>query len=193
MSHTLTVQQGGFEAMQEQIESQITKRGGIRMEMVEKRFEGFRLPKLSLRELNKNEKGLTLIELLAVIVILAIIAAIAIPSIGGIIKNSQRNATKSNAHMIIDSARFWVTSEGVTEGTKTLDQLHKGGYLENIPNDPLVKGTTYDENASLVTIAKDKTTGNLTYSITLVAADGTTAYFSNVAEADIDSTDLSAF
>ena len=31
----------------------------------------------------KNEKGLTLVELLAVIVILGIIAAIAVPSIGG--------------------------------------------------------------------------------------------------------------
>ena len=36
-----------------------------------------------------NEKGLTLVELLAVIVILGIIAAIAIPSIGNIIENSE--------------------------------------------------------------------------------------------------------
>ena len=37
------------------------------------------------KQLN-NEKGLTLIELLAVIVILAIIAAIAVPAIGNIIR-----------------------------------------------------------------------------------------------------------
>ena len=37
-----------------------------------------------------NEKGLTLVELLAVIVILGIIAAIAIPSIGNIIQNVEK-------------------------------------------------------------------------------------------------------
>ncbi len=38
-----------------------------------------------LKKLLKNQKGFTLVELLAVIVILGIIAAIAIPSIGNII------------------------------------------------------------------------------------------------------------
>ena len=43
----------------------------------------------------KNEKGLTLVELLAVIVILGIIAAIAVPSIGNIIDNSRDKCGKS--------------------------------------------------------------------------------------------------
>ena len=46
------------------------------------------------KQLN-NEKGLTLIELLAVIVILAIIAAIAVPAIGNIINNSKDKAVLS--------------------------------------------------------------------------------------------------
>ena len=45
----------------------------------------------------KNEKGLTLVELLAVVVILGIIAAIAVPSIGNIIENSKYNAVKADA------------------------------------------------------------------------------------------------
>ncbi|MBQ0140224.1 MAG: prepilin-type N-terminal cleavage/methylation domain-containing protein [Kurthia sp.] len=53
----------------------------------------------------KNEKGLTLIELLAVIVILAIVAAIAIPSIGNIISNSKSKAILSDASQIISSTK----------------------------------------------------------------------------------------
>ena len=44
---------------------------------------------MKMKERLKNQKGLTLIELLAVIVILGIIAAIAIPSIGNIIQNTK--------------------------------------------------------------------------------------------------------
>lgn len=54
----------------------------------------------------KNEKGLTLIELLAVIVILAIIAAIAIPAIGNIISNSRDKAVLSESLNIISGAKI---------------------------------------------------------------------------------------
>lgn len=57
----------------------------------------------------KNEKGLSLVELLAVIVILAIIAAIAIPAIGNIIENSRAKAEISDAIQVLNSANVYFT------------------------------------------------------------------------------------
>ncbi|WP_193769071.1 type II secretion system protein [Metasolibacillus meyeri] len=57
----------------------------------------------------KNEKGLTLIELLAVIVILAIVAAIAVPAIGNIIENSRSKAIIADATNIMSGAQLYFT------------------------------------------------------------------------------------
>ncbi|WP_369678807.1 prepilin-type N-terminal cleavage/methylation domain-containing protein [Planococcus faecalis] len=56
-----------------------------------------------------NEKGMTLIELLAVIVIIAIIAAIAIPAIGNIIENSRYSAVKADATNVLNAAQLYYT------------------------------------------------------------------------------------
>lgn len=56
----------------------------------------------------KEQKGLTLIELLAVIVILAIIAAIAIPAIGGVIENSRVGAMKADNLNAIAAAELYL-------------------------------------------------------------------------------------
>ena len=76
-----------------------------------------------------NEKGMTLIELLAVIVIIAIISAIAIPAIAGIIENSRVGAIKSDAINVINSAKIYQADTNDT--TVTLVQLESGGYIED--------------------------------------------------------------
>ena len=72
----------------------------------------------------KNEKGLTLVELLAVIVILGIIAAIAIPSIGNIIKNSRVNAVKADAQNVLAAANLYFI-ENATDRCLTVAILIK--------------------------------------------------------------------
>lgn len=87
-----------------------------------KKNGGFNMIK-TLRKQLKNEKGLTLIELLAVIVILAIIAAIAIPAIGNIIANSKYNAVKSDAINVINAAQLYYLDNPDEEDPVTVYEL----------------------------------------------------------------------
>jgi len=110
----------------------------------------------------KNQKGLTLIELLAVIVILAIIAAIAIPAIGGIIENSRVGAMKSDNLNAIAAAELFllddtsnpakttVTLEEITNLDTDGDEVKAGApvYLNDVGS---LKTFTYTVSGKLVT------------------------------------------
>ncbi|WP_409270810.1 type II secretion system protein [Neobacillus sp. SCS-31] len=67
----------------------------------------------------KDQRGLTLVELLAVIVILGIISAIAVPSIGGLIDNTKKDAHLANAQQMINSAKLAVTTNTTLQDSNT--------------------------------------------------------------------------
>ncbi|MEI2664584.1 pilus assembly FimT family protein [Rossellomorea sp. LJF3] len=96
-----------------------------------------------MRKMLKNERGLTLIELLAVIVILGIIAAIAVPSIGGIINKSKDDAKVAEAIQLINSAKLAHSNDseiknwkhtGATATTGTGATPAYGGLSEYVSN-----------------------------------------------------------
>jgi type IV pilus assembly protein PilA len=61
----------------------------------------------------KNEKGLTLVELLVVVVILGIISSIAVVSIGNIIGETKDKAKVTEAVQIINAAKLAHTTDGL--------------------------------------------------------------------------------
>jgi len=82
-------------------------------------------------KLLKKEKGMTLIELLAVIIIIAIILAIAIPIIANVIGDSRDRADVSEALNIISAAKLKYAQDGGTE--YNADALK--GYIDFQPSD----------------------------------------------------------
>lgn len=139
----------------------------------------------------KNQKGLTLIELLAVVVILGIIAAIAVPAIGNIIDNSKDDAHKSNALLIINSAKLGIVSGEVTptmlnDNNLTLIELVAAGVLDGIPADPSVDGKTYSEGSSFVTYTPANGSSPASYKITLKSSTGKQYFKANVSETEIN-------
>lgn len=90
-----------------------------------------------------NDKGLTLVELLAVIVILGIIAAIAVPAIGNIINNSKVNALFSDGQNAISAGSIYFaesTATGEGSSSITIKDLKEKGFLEDAGG--LVDGAT---------------------------------------------------
>lgn len=113
-----------------------------------------------LKQRLKRQKGFTLIELLAVIVILAIILLIAIPAVGTLMENSQKDAHIANAQQLENAAKLYFTDKRINNGTVTADELIEQGYLDDL-EDPS------GENYSKAEVQVKTENGKKTYTVTL--------------------------
>ncbi|WP_076496190.1 type II secretion system protein [Domibacillus enclensis] len=108
--------------------------------------------------MNTNEKGYTLIELLAVVVILGIISAIAVVGIGQLINQSKERAFVSQALHLKEAANLLITSERVKNPDSipskvTYETLLQEGFLEKI-KDPFT-GNFIEPNSETTVSAQN--------------------------------------
>ena len=97
----------------------------------------------------KDQRGLTLVELLAVVVILAIVAAIAFVLIGNVMENSRKDAHIANAQQIISAAKMYDSTVEPIKGKEiTLAQLQEEKLIDKTIQNPW-KGETYVTNENV--------------------------------------------
>lgn len=130
-----------------------------------------------------NSKGLTLLELLAVVVILGIISVIAILAIVNIIANTKKDAHIANAILLANEAKKYTITEHIhiddsTGKTITLKTLIDEEYMSPI-KDPNSNGY-YDENFTDVIITKDG--DKYVYKVALIGPNNSFTYTNHAKE-----------
>jgi type IV pilus assembly protein PilA len=119
---------------------------------------------ITLKKRLKNQRGLTLVELLAVIVILGIISAIAVPSIGNIIEDTRNDATVQDAIQIINAAKIAHAANSNTTSWTNVEGLND--FLTSAEDETFTvtfaSGTFSIENHEVETIVDDTDNNGVT-------------------------------
>ncbi len=78
-----------------------------------------------------NNKGFTLVEVLAVLVILVVIMTIAIPNISSSLERSKSKQNAAKKEMLESYAELYISDNGILDATIKLSDLVDYGYASN--------------------------------------------------------------
>ena len=141
-----------------------------------------------LQLLKKDERGLTLVELLAVIVILAIIGGIAFVAIGNITENTKKDAHIANAQQIISAVKLAEASGDVdltTTNTISTDDSKLDPYIDELTSPWGDSDSAINDGEKYKGTVTKNETGE--YSITMTGGNGSCAL--SATEAQINAGD----
>lgn len=141
----------------------------------------------------KNNKGFTLVELLATISILAIIMLLAVPNVVSVVQNSRNNTYVEDAKKMVALAKYEIKVDSVkrkklNENNSiclSLGELDKSKEIKDGPN-----GNVYDRDNSRVIV--EKTNNIYEYKVRLVEPNGdicrgiNNANFKNLSQNSVD-------
>ncbi len=102
-----------------------------------------------------EEKGFTLIEIIAVIVVLSLILLIIVPNMTNTINNSKNKLNDTQKELIISAARNWGTANLTLENNKpvpsevTIQTLQDKGYLDDKEIKNMTDKTTISKSSKI--------------------------------------------
>ena len=127
------------------------------------------------KKLKKNNKGFTLVELIAVLAILGIIGAIAVPKFTATRKNAAIKAHEANVRILENAANMYITEKGIPSGDKEWTNKNKADWQDYLQDWPEIPDGLTKEDLGIGK-GKDKneivTNEEYTYKVT-IEPDGT--------------------
>lgn len=114
-----------------------------------------------------NNKGFTLVELLATISLLAILMMIAIPNVAGVVNRNKNKTYVEDAKKMVSLAEYKVRSNpGLYKPTGSRTYCFRMSFLSDDEFDSAPNGGCYDKNASFVKVSWNS--GKLNYMVQIV-------------------------